>query len=59
MQTLWKKYFGLDEAKQINPHDGGKAYLNSKEDLIDALVSLEHDELLQLDENKENIYILG
>jgi hypothetical protein len=45
---LWQKYFALAGDHQINPATG-KSYLNSKEDLKNALEHMQVDDLIMID----------
>ena len=48
INDLWQKYFSLGDDQQTNAHTG-KAFLNSKEELVRALEQMEADDLAMID----------
>jgi len=50
INAIWQKYFNLPEDSQKN-NSTGKSYLNSKDDLRQALEQMEADDLTMMDGN--------
>ena len=48
ISTLWQRYFKLPDAEQLNT-ESGAAFLNGKDELIDALQHMEAEDLVALD----------
>ena len=51
---IWQKYFNLQDSQQLNSHTG-KQYLQTKDELIEALKQMEHDDIIMLEGN--NVFI--
>ena len=50
INAIWQKYFGMTEDQQKN-NATGKSFLNSKEELRQALEQMEADDLTMMDGN--------
>jgi len=50
VSQIWQKYFGLSDEQALNPKTS-KRYLESKEELIEALKQMEAEDLIMMEGN--------